>query len=871
MNSLVGKSTGIALLMAAALLAALFAMGVFSATGVGAHPAAPDADPVVTAHDNLNSIAMTVNDDPDDDDDATRDDVLPGAAADGSDHEFEIAIPVHATDLQVTVAGGSSNGDATDWGAVDSFAITATVDGSNVEVTETATVTGTSAMGTFSVPLADGIVTEIKISANDAPASGADTSPASVYTVTLTYAGAANTSNTGGGGTAIAMTYAADDEIDLQRNQNIVIKLPDFTVPDEIDTEDITVNSAHPSDVGVSGTTLTLRMGFTGEDATSAPADAADITSIFISKRAGIKNPPQANDAPDSYPITVEDGDAVEDDEAVRYAVVLRKVSAKPDKGIRGTVTTISGSGLPEGSTTLTINGDDRDTEHNISVTVSEDGTFEHEIATNAKDNDDKNVFSKGANNMNVSDAQGKKANVTGTFTINGSFTIAPESPIPGELVTITLSDIEGAVTDASFAGKGIEDAFDLDDAVDGVDAPVKTVDKDDGEYQIKMPSGVRRGSLEMRVIVGTGADAETLKKTITIATNSLSVDPETVVPGQQITITGSGFTKNGSIDAENIKIDSKVVASADETIDSTGNINITVNLVEIADEPRTIKSGSRNVEITDSSGRVGTAKITVTKATITLDPAEGLVGSTMTVGGAGFPANDLVLIKYAGTTISTANTDPSGNFSKDVTVPSSADVGSTGKVSVESQVIKNVTATEDHKTPAPALSDQTSTTGQAGGTVTVGGINFKGYVRVFSIKIGGTDVTPVPAPSTDQWGAFTATDVQVPNLTLGTHPVEITVDEKSVTGFIQITVAPASTAPADAFESLGDRLVRVWYLDSKTQEWSYYDPNPAFAPFNSLTEVKSGQVVIVITSAGDPTTFQGMTLYQGTNNIALD
>ena len=37
MNSIAGKSTGIALLMAAALLAALFAMGVFSATGVGAN------------------------------------------------------------------------------------------------------------------------------------------------------------------------------------------------------------------------------------------------------------------------------------------------------------------------------------------------------------------------------------------------------------------------------------------------------------------------------------------------------------------------------------------------------------------------------------------------------------------------------------------------------------------------------------------------------------------------------------------------------------------------------------------------------------------------------------------------------------------
>ena len=40
MNSITGKSTGIALLMAAALLAALFAMGVFSATGVGAHDGA---------------------------------------------------------------------------------------------------------------------------------------------------------------------------------------------------------------------------------------------------------------------------------------------------------------------------------------------------------------------------------------------------------------------------------------------------------------------------------------------------------------------------------------------------------------------------------------------------------------------------------------------------------------------------------------------------------------------------------------------------------------------------------------------------------------------------------------------------------------
>ena len=52
MNSLVGKSTGIALLMAAAMLAALFAMGVFSAGTVGVQDAAPTATAELVADDD---------------------------------------------------------------------------------------------------------------------------------------------------------------------------------------------------------------------------------------------------------------------------------------------------------------------------------------------------------------------------------------------------------------------------------------------------------------------------------------------------------------------------------------------------------------------------------------------------------------------------------------------------------------------------------------------------------------------------------------------------------------------------------------------------------------------------------------------------
>ena len=48
--------------------------------------------------------------------------------------------------------------------------------------------------------------------------------------------------------------------------------------------------------------------------------------------------------------------------------------------------------------------------------------------------------------------------------------------------------------------------------------------------------------------IVGHGA-AECLTKTITIGTKSLELSPSTAVPGQEITIQGSGFKGQAIID----------------------------------------------------------------------------------------------------------------------------------------------------------------------------------------------------------------------------------------------------------------------------------------------------------------------------------
>ena len=117
---------------------------------------------------------------------------------------------------------------------------------------------------------------------------------------------------------------------------------------------------------------------------------------------------------------------------------------------------------------------------------------------------------------------------------------------------------------------------------------------------------------------------------------------------------------------------------------------------------------------------------------------------------------------------------------------------------------------------------------------------------------------------ATDGTGSFTET-VLVPQLTAGTHPVEVTAGRGDtavqVIKFLDV-VSVITRQSEDAFTDIisSGTLTRVWNLDRATQTWSFFDPSPEFAEFNTLTEVTSGQIVTIIMNAQD--TFQGQTLY---------
>ena len=113
-----------------------------------------------------------------------------------------------------------------------------------------------------------------------------------------------------------------------------------------------------------------------------------------------------------------------------------------------------------------------------------------------------------------------------------------------------------------------------------------------------------------------------------------------------------------------------------------------------------------------------------------------------------------------------------------------------------------------------------------------------------------------------------------VPQLTPGTHTVEMRVGTGStgisVSTFLEIADI-ITRASSEAFDDLIDNgtLTRVWYLEAASQTWSFFDPAPEFADFNTLNEVSTGQIVTIIMGTQDQ--FQGRSLYVGSNNVAIE
>ena len=657
--------------------------------------------------------------------------------------------------------------------------------------------------------------------------------------------------NTQEPGAAVQITITDSADPAILPDEQIEMDLSGFSVPATIADSDISISSegyrGNPSNVVVSGSTVTMTVPNVKANGDDQRESVRGDYTIRIKQSAGVTNAASGGSKTVSWQENAPDG--AEKDATVNINRVI-KLSATA--GTRGTMTTATFKGFANGSATVHLNGEKVD-----EVTITDNtGTLEIDTTSSKfKANED--------NTITAEDAAGNSEDVSASFTISAKAVVDPEESPVSKDVTIKLSDwpASNTITKVTIG------------ASDVTPDSAKTTDSDGKvEFKVMVPAGANRGTQTVKV-TGTEVDDSTPSATASLKVGvlALTVQPAMVVPGQQITIEGSGFVSGDEISSVSI---GNQTAGVNATANSAGDIVIAVD-VPSDENGDGIGSGKKTVSVTATgSGRVAEGSIEIPKAVITLDPVTSRRGTTVNVSGSGFPSGDLVQVKYDNdstfVTVAAGSADASGAVSIDFTVPSYARIGAKHNIEATSVgIFKDVTAKATHETPG-AMVTLSSDSISSGENITITGVNFPAFATVAVMEIGGVDVRPVPAPATSINGDFEST-VLVPQLELGNQTVSIRVSSTTITTFLELATATVSRAPADVFASLGDRLVRVWYLERSTQVWSFYDPDPDVAAFNTLTEVSSGQNVSIIISPGANIGFQDKTLYPGTNPIALD
>ena len=723
-------------------------------------------------------------------------------------------------------------------------------------------------------------------------------------------------------GAAVQVVIKASADTAKTSATDITVNLAKFGVPSTISEGSIIIEDGPPADdtrayvgepgsIVVSGTKVTLSLFSRFPGAASAAGTLTGAYTITFKQSAGITNPPVAGTAT----VTVSDGD---DDSHSLKETIQSAVSLSKGSGARGTDVTVEGVGLGAGGATVyLVNGacaDQGDLAKDEPCTEEDDislgtgnvsgGKVEVDIETSSSDFeagvdqiDKKGVkitsrttyfptdSLRGRNQITIVDGTGKIADKPDYFTLTPTIGVDEDAVQQGDELTIIVEDwYYGGIASVTIGDESavIEDrgGFTGDFEIDIIVPPSARL----GEQELKVTGSMRdrEGSL-------TANKADVAKGSVIVGALAIELEPSSFVLGQQFTINVKGFSTDDPVRVDgDVPDDIKLVKVGNyllkETTAGVGVERLSIdtngfftNTFRLNSNDQYLKPGGYRVQVEDHSGRVALGRITIPEPTITVDPSISRRGTTVSIAGENFPAGRVVQIYYRDTEDENQQgavlADSAGRISISFTVPSDAEIGEEQDVTATSAAKEtDYKAKATHSLPPQEIT-VTPMQVAPGGRLTIEGHNMPLYTLV-GLKIADISVAGTGAETNDL-GSFVKEDVLVPQLKPGTHTVEASVatqgaEAAKVRTTIEIVEALTTGAPADVFDPLGDRLVRVWYLERATQVWSFYDPDPDVAAFNTLTEVSSGQNVSIIISSGESVEFQVITLYPGTNPIAL-
>ena len=642
-------------------------------------------------------------------------------------------------------------------------------------------------------------------------------------------------------GASVQITLSGQASTGISPNEDIMVDLAGFGVPSSIADAAINISSddfrGSPADVVVNGTKITMTIPNITPAGTDQTRSVSGDYTIRFKQAAGITNPASAGTKTIKWVEDAPGGAQKQADVTIQRVIELSKKS-----GARGTMTTATLKGFANGTATVHVNDD------NLGEVTIADNLGTLDIDTTPSD------FMAGENTITAVDASGEDQDVSATFTISPKVALDPAETSAAKTVKVKLSDWteEGAVT-VTLGGNP--------QTTDPASPTVGTDGK--AEFTFDVPATANRGTQTVKVSVGEESATASLK----IGVLSLTVSPSMAVPGQQVTVSGSGF--KASTNVATLEIKEMDVKPADARSTSSGRVTATFMV------PLTVGAGTHTIDLV-VDGRPAVGELEVPKPSISLDPVQSVPGSVISVSGSGFAAGERVEVLYGPNADSlrfesTGVADGNGGVSLRLEIPGGAGVGATNMVKVQVRPATpdpnvKISATAEHKTPGPMIT--LPETAQVGTLATVSGTNFAVF-SLLTVELGTHNVTPATA-ETDKNGAFEIM-VRVPRVSAGSHTVTVTdrsiATNSATESFTVVTTAVVST-PEEVFGVLGTKLVSVWSLDNATKEWSAYFPG-APEGVSDLAGVSSRDIVWINVNAD--VVFQGGMLTTGWNLISLE
>lgn len=926
------KPGAVVLLLAAGIIAALFAVAAFSPPGVGAHPGDADDHP---------TLSNTIEVDGGRSSEMVFETHLPrtGSYLDPGD-EIHITMPAEF-DLPTSVAAskigfsGSADGStdplpATTFGSISDNILTLPIPsgvGGRVTGDEHIVITIEGDNGITAPETPKGFDDrdegyEVTITFVDTDSTPADPFEATDENIIVVK----NPLSSDVPSAAVRVDLFTYAEAVIGPGQEITVDFSgpsadsEFVVPASIATSRVTIapnkgTSFSPSDVLVQGARvfLTIPTGTTPKSVEMGEYE------IRFSQLARIRNPFTAG----NQIITVS-STAPGDEPDKITAVIRRTTTVDPQEGPRGTEFELEGKGYARGTVTIyhDANNNQRiDAGETLDSVNTVRGAFDVDLVARGEPGDLKY-------RVRARDSEGVEEEVE--FDIRSGMFFSPPAARVGWPLQIIISDwqdLDQEVAAVSVGGeiayfsniprryKEYENCFEYTGVFQAnsdktitleIEVPpnvpegMQTVSlygyddlehyriTDDGESAApdNKPCGDIQGGRGDLVSSNVQARLKSepiaiIKATLDIDASELTVTPSTAARGQKVTITGSGFSRaaRGSNHIESVWIGGKPVDDDPSgfVVGSNGDLAFTVTV------PLGVANGPNEVRIEGTDHTLGQAVLTVPQATIVLDPSMGQRGTDFTISGSGFIANSVVLITYGAgvgapqeeTQFELALADSRGEFELLFQVPFAAAVGRRHLVKAVGEssnrgVIATVEAEASHLIPWANITT-TPDSVSPGDRLTISGQNLPSFARVGPITIEGIQVLGKAGAATDENGSF-ETDVLVPNLDFGDQTLVIQVAEVVVPHIIVVAPPPLSGPPSQVFKELirDGSLSAIWHHDNATQSWSVFDPSLTgeMAALNDLAVVDRGDIVWV--NLHRPQRFQDAELTAGWNLIAL-